>query len=521
MKKCLVVLGGFLAAALLPLFAVLPVYATETADTISAVIISEVKLGGSTGSDNIPSEFVSLFNLTDNAVPLDGWKLEYINQTSTPDGQFNCQDADWSLHSSSKLLSMPEESQQILPHQAITLSTNGRTLNNHTDGSIHLVDNSGVVQDLVGWGESAPCSEGEATTTPPDSHSIARYLDCARAFPADSNNNGSDFTDLDLTNPEGSNGPPSLPACQNNEDADSGEPSEQLTTCEGVAISELLPNPAGTDTSHEFIELYNPTDSAISLSGCSLQTSASSKTYNFGSVSLKPDEYRTFYDSITGLTLPNSSGGTVWLLTPTEELQTIAYPGDLDDNASWALADSSWQATYKPTPGATNVIEETKPCPAGQKRSPETGYCRNVVTLTTSTLGACPAGKVRNPATNRCRSITSSSSSLTPCKPGQTRNPATHRCKAIATLASASLKPCAPGQERNPATHRCRKITSANASSNLANVKDVASGSIASSPHWLLAGLAIAGATSYGIYEWRQEALQFLSRLRTKFPKVL
>jgi hypothetical protein len=42
------------------------------------------------------------------------------------------------------------------------------------------------------------------------------------------------------------------------------------------------------------------------------------------------------------------------------------------------------------------------------------------------------------------------------------------------------------------------------------------SGSIAGSPHWWLAGFAVVGATSYGVYEWRQEVMQFFGRLKNK-----
>lgn len=519
MKKCVVVLGGFLVTVLLPIFAVLPASATETTDIIPAVIISEIKLGGDSYSQGLnqpkdPQEFITLYNQSDTEVDLQGWTLEYAKVTF--DKAF-CGDADWMAHSVNGSVSLSELSGSLKPHQVSTPIV--RSLTDKVEGSLRIVNRSDAlnptVQDLVGWGINAPCAENNPTSIPANGTSLKRFLDCDSNNPLDTNDNNLDFATDQPPSP-GSLDSPYVTDCQQDTTTDQSQTPQP--TCEGVIISEFLPNPAGADTGNEYIELYNPTGETISLTGCSLQTSASSKTYNFSDAALQSKEYQAFYNEETGLTLSNSNGGTVWLLSPTTELQAITYPSDLDDNDSWALSGGSWYATYKLTPGASNIIEEFKPCPAGQQRNPATGYCRNVVTLTTSTLGTCPAGKVRNPATNRCRYIASSGSTLTPCKPGQTRNPATNRCKAVATLASASLKPCAPGQERNPSTHRCRKATSANAS-NLPNVKDVASGSIASNPHWLLAGLAIAGATSYGIYEWRQEVLQLLSRLKTKLPK--
>jgi hypothetical protein len=82
------------------------------------------------------------------------------------------------------------------------------------------------------------------------------------------------------------------------------------------------------------------------------------------------------------------------------------------------------------------------------------------------------------------------------------------------------LKPCSAGQERNPSTNRCRKSTTG-ASSKLADVKEAATGSISNNPHWWLAGFAAMGATSYGVYEWRQEVWQILSKIKTKLPSIL
>jgi hypothetical protein len=288
-------------------------------------------------------------------------------------------------------------------------------------------------------------------------------------------------------------------------------------TCEGVIINEILPNPSGSDTGNEFIELYNPTNKTISLSGCSLQVSASGKVYNFSNIAIISGQYKAFYNSETGLTLPNSAGGTVWLLSPTTELQSIAYGSNLDDDQAWALLADNWKSTYQPTPNNPNIDQPLQTCPEGEERNLSTGYCNAAASLTTATISGCKEGQERNPETNRCRAIaSSSSSSLTPCQPGQERNPDTNRCRSVGGTASA-LQPCAEGQERNPDTNRCRKSTSSKVDG-LATVKDVNSGSVANNPKWWLAGLVATGALSYGVYEWRQEIAEFLGKLKVKFP---
>jgi Lamin Tail Domain len=309
---------------------------------------------------------------------------------------------------------------------------------------------------------------------------------------------------------------------------DPGQPPDSGggPTCEGIVINEFLPNPSGSDAGHEFIELYNPTKAAIALDGCSLQTSAGSKTYDLSGAVLQPGQYQAFYDSQTGLTLPNSAGGTVWLLSPTDELQSIDYPANMADDVAWARFNDAWQATYAPTPNAANISMPQAPCPAGQYRDSATNRCRDIATsssttlkpcapdqyrnpatnrckakISAATLAACAANQYRNPATNRCKLISSTSGSLKPCKPGHERNPATNRCKS--TASSNSLKPCKPGWIRNPATNRCRKGAVKGAS--IAGIKDVSSPTATGSTQWWLAAGAVLAALGYALYEWRQE----------------
>lgn len=275
-------------------------------------------------------------------------------------------------------------------------------------------------------------------------------------------------------------------------------------TCEGIVISEILPNPVGADGGKEFIELHNPTDEVILLNGCTLQTSANSKKYNLGATEMQPGQYIALYDSLTGLSLPNSAGGTVWLLSPTDELQAVTYAASLADDVSWIWFDGVWQPSYLITPNAPNELLPNKPCPVGQERNAETGACRNIITTADANLTPCREGQERNPATNRCRAIASSTSTLTPCREGQERNPATNRCRAVQS--DTELAPCAEGQERNPETNRCRRITAV-AGTTTPDVKDVYAGSLGSSPRWLLIGLLAVSAVGYALFEWRHEFL--------------
>jgi hypothetical protein len=530
MKGRLLVILGFVSTIIFPIFPARASAATST--STATVIISEIKLGGdsySQGADQPKDsqEFITLFNQSNTDIDLSGWVLEYAK--STYDKSY-CSDSNWIGHNISGSASQTLLSGTLKSGQVSTPII--RSLTDNAAGSLHLADlsdkNNPVVQDLVGWGASAPCFKTNTTGIPSNGKSIKRFLGCNN-LPIDTSDNSKDFSTNQPPSP-GTLNYPLLNTCQQDESATNPESSQLIQTCEGAMISEILPNPSGTDANSEFIELFNPTASAITLQGCSLQTTANTNTYSFTNINLQPGEYRAFYSLETSLTLPNSAGGTVWLLSPNTELQAVTYLSGLDDNVSWANYNGSWQASYQPTPNAANILLSTKPCPVGEERNSDTGYCHTVASLTTSNLSVCKEGQERNPETNRCRAIVTASatknssakskSNLVPCKAGQERNSATNRCKSIVTTASAKLKPCPVGQQRNLQTNRCRKVSSNGASGKLASVKDSASGSISKNPHWWLAGFAAFGASSYGIYEWRQEVLQYFRRFTAKLPFI-
>jgi hypothetical protein len=499
----IVLLGGLLI--------ILQPSVAATVTPVSKVVISEIKLGG--GDE--PKEFITLFNQSESIVSLESWTLEYAKTTF--DKTF-CSSASWLVHNKSGSASETKLTGSLLPGQVS--SPIERSLTDNVAGSVHLVDNTvkdqPVVQDIVGWGVLAPCHENEATLQPTAGKSIQRYLDCETGYPIDTNSNAYDFA---------MNGMPVAgvltniykEACETS--ADTAEPplppAQDISSCRGIAISELLPNPAGADGGHEFIELHNPSNTSLSLKGCFLQTSASNKVYPFADIEMSPDEYLAISDTESGLILANSAGGTVWLLDDTAELQAIAYPAGLEDDQAWAYLAEGWQATYQSTPNIANSLLVLKPCPAGQERSVDTGQCRVVAVVAVASLATCKTGQERNPETNRCRAIAASSSaSLTPCKTGQERSPETNRCRSI-TGDEAVLQPCEDGQERNPETNRCRKVASV-AGSATSDVKDVYSGSIGANPRWWMAGAAILAALGYGIYEWRQELLGIVGKARSK-----
>jgi hypothetical protein len=159
-------------------------------------------------------------------------------------------------------------------------------------------------------------------------------------------------------------------------------------------ITELLPNPTGTgnDDTDEFIELYNPNNTAFDLSGFTLQTGTTTKhSYVFPDETvLEPQSFTAFYSGDTGLSLSNTSGQAD-LLDPFGNMlaQTDAY-GTAKDGQTWALANGKWYWTTNATPNAANVIVQ----PVAAKKTSSKASKSSSVTTAASTTGKSGSSSV-------------------------------------------------------------------------------------------------------------------------------
>ena len=552
-------------AAVLVIALVSLVFTTRPASaTSSSLIISEIQTGGCAEYDvSDPAkcavedgkrEFIELYNPLETPVDVSGWAVQYLSASHTGAPELEPTRLISGLSGSVAadgyaLLSYVDylEDADIYFGANSTLSSG---LLSKSGGHVRIVDQLGHVVDQVGWGSAKIIASWPRTSVIPVDFSIKRVLPDDPLF-----STGLTFTPptQPLTPQGGSLDVPDLtPPEEPNPDP---EPEPQ-PACQGIILSELLPNAAGVDDGKEFIEIHNPTGEAQALLGCAFRLNSDGTEFELPDEILPPGAYRAFYDSETGIGLPNAAGGSLWLLLTASE-QEARYPQNMADDHTWAYIDGQWKVTSKPTPGAANelpqvppapvpsqnsggdtelkpcaanqernpatnrcrlipVAETLQPCQSGQERNPATNRCRAILSANTA-LAPCAANQERNPDTNRCRAVVTAASTLTACKPGQERNPATNRCRSAAAAESA-LKPCAPNQERNPATNRCRLATSAASTLGLTDVKDVASeSSAAGNFRWWLAALAALGATGYGAYEWRREIANAVGRLKARF----
>ena len=504
--------------------------------TTSSVVIGEVRLGGEEIQNNgvAYKQYVVLYNQTNQVIDLTQWRLQYAKNSFVG----SCSDASWSneveISGSSS-----SGSKVVIPYQ----------LTDNAAGSVRVIDASNTVQDVVGWGESAPCFESKPVNTVPENNkSIIRYSVCGGGQGQDSNNNLADFA-VDQAAFSIIESPDCTPECPadhyliDNEcvrDQCLNLPDVQTTVPPGyykndlgcyeiiqLKITELLPNAEGVDSGNEFIEFYNPTAKEVSLAEYEVAIGDDVRTYQLPEVTIAAHSYLVVKDSDIGFSLTNTKSRVILKFDDTIIDQTPYYES-AKENEAWAIVNETWQYTNRPTPGAINMptlveVDEDDevetsglaPCAANQYRHPETNRCR-LLSTSQSNVSPCKEGQYRSEETNRCRSIASAASaSLVPCDPGEVRNPETNRCRK-ATAASADLVPCKAGQERNPETNRCRNVASTSTDKVAFAAEPIPSDNKAFMGWWIVGGVAVLAVGRIG-WEWRSEIIGFFRRIGAFF----
>jgi hypothetical protein len=295
------------------------------------IVITEIQTGSVAQSGE---EFVELHNPTDEPLDLTGWTLEYKSAAGS----------DWMVKSTLSGFVQPRgfyliASSGYLSETADAVMSSGLAAGG---GHIRLAENE-TVHDLVGWG-TADSPEQTAVSAPPAGHSVKRRLDADGRF-VDNDDNGSDFALSDTPEPQ-STPAPLLP-----------EEPEDSTEYAPVVISELLPDPVApqTDAADEFVELYNPGDQPIDLTGYKIQFGSMLQSgFVLDGIVLGPGEYAVFNSADTSLALTNG-GSKVQVLDPTGAIagQLVGYEA-APAGQTWSLLAGSYEWTDAATPGSAN-----------------------------------------------------------------------------------------------------------------------------------------------------------------------
>ena len=279
------------------------------------VLISEIVSDPTDGEE----EFVEIYNTTSQTISLGSWWLEDGSETKT------------NLEGS------------ILAGGFFVIEKPKGNLNNAGD-IIILFSPDGKEIDKVTFGTWDDGNVNDNAPAPGDPLSLVR-----KSVGQDSDNDYYDFV-LTSTVTKGKSNIISIVT-------QDGEVVEQMVGSTEIVINEILPNPEGSDSEDEFIELKNLGKETIDLKNWSLGD-ASSKRYKITQGSIKPSGLFLFKRSMTGIALNNTGGDEVKLYSPNSSLvDNIKYTGSAGGEEAYARKDdTTWAWTIKPTPGKENIV---------------------------------------------------------------------------------------------------------------------------------------------------------------------
>jgi len=286
----------------------------NTSPGSSDIIISEI-YPNPVGPDS-EGEFIELHNIGDGAINLDGWKLG--------DATTNRHTVQDIVIDSGEYITFKREVTDI------ALNNSGGdtvTLFAPNDDTVNEVTYEGKAEE----GESYALIEGEFVWTPTLTPGKQNAYEIEEILPDTST---STPENIDTTTTPSISTPP-------------------------IVISEFLPNPEGSDGA-EWVELYNPTEKPLDLSGHKLDDEdGGSKPYTFPEDTvIEPGQYLVFHRKETKLALNNTTDA-VRILTPDKTVLTEVTYTDVTEGASYVQTEEDiWAWSTEPTPGEKNIIKK-------------------------------------------------------------------------------------------------------------------------------------------------------------------
>ena len=137
------------------------------------------------------------------------------------------------------------------------------------------------------------------------------------------------------------------------EEDEPGEKEEETNYSDKIIISEIFPNPEGSDSETEFVELYNVGDTEIDLTDWYI-SDATTKKYKLKQI-INPGEYLAVMRADSGVALNNTDDQAELYFPNGELVEKIEYT-KASESQSYSLIDVEWSWTEEVTPGLANVL---------------------------------------------------------------------------------------------------------------------------------------------------------------------
>jgi hypothetical protein len=378
-------------AGLLAVYAVLPavsVSAQTVESSPARVLITELQTESELSANE---EFIEITNIWDEPVPINGWAIQYRSATGTA----------WQ---DKALLSGT-----LYSNSSIVISTQGYNVDQSTffwnsssgqlaasGGNIRIIGTDTIVaEDTLAWGTGI-YGEGLAATRATKGKSLHRKTVDSKFI--DTNSNFDDFIE-DLTDPVNNNQPPEVeeeldpspdpavdePVIDTPEETstdpevlpdpspeevepdpeippvDEAEPEAAIPLLP-LVINELMINPLSPllDSQDEWIELYNPNETSLSLASYKLQSGSSfSYSHIFADEQIDAYGYLIVPSSTSGLALSNTAGAVRLLDAVGSVVGGVVSYDDVEEGSSYARDETGqWRWTITPTSAQQNIFTE-------------------------------------------------------------------------------------------------------------------------------------------------------------------
>jgi hypothetical protein len=342
-------------------FIPIPVSAQEQID---GLLISQVQVSGVVAND----EFIEIHNYSGQPISLLGWSVQYKTSTGT-----------YPLGAKKNLpdFVVPAFGYFLLAHEDylgsvvtdLTYSTfslsgaaTGATIFLSKSQTSIMQSNDPNIIDQLAYGTAETNSPlGSSAILPPSGQSLFRT--------ASTKNNLTDF-EIKLSDPKNSSMQESIPNQETppEEEPEEEAPADQESNLEEeiepefsdkIIISEVMPNPQGTDTGNEWLELYNQAPVAVDLKDWivddnSIDNSIGTSAYTLPPTTIAPTTYLKIAIPTGKFSLNNSSADSIRLFWPNKvKLIEVAYTPPALENQSWCKIGEAYK-WCAPTPVMPN-----------------------------------------------------------------------------------------------------------------------------------------------------------------------
>lgn len=291
---------------------------------LNHIVINEVQISG--GAGHTADDFIELFNPTDTAINLKGYRLVKRTAAGTTDTSLKSWTTDtiipahgfylWANSGYSTIAVTPDAvtSESLADNNGLALRQGAA--------------DTGIIIDSLAWGTATNnFIEGAAYPDNPEPNQTLERLHPIIGNRQDSNNNSQDFIIQTAPQPQNTTSPiENIVVSTPNSTTYQPTPPPTLPQPGEVIINELVSDP--TDGGEEWVELYNRTSRVIDLASWTIEDGSGAKTDLSGS--LGADDSSRFMVIKSPKGILNNDGELIKLLYKDLVIDQVSY-GSWDD----------------------------------------------------------------------------------------------------------------------------------------------------------------------------------------------